>query len=126
MTNLHARTRIGVLTLATTIACMPSPDITVTPLGAERSYPATPDSVAIPLYTVTKPECPYEELAALTAEGGRSDEALLAALRQRARAVGGQAIIGYTQGVRASNIGSHDVSVRTGTAIRFRSSDCTR
>lgn len=108
-------------------ACHSPPSVTTTPLGAEKSYPATPDSVPIVLYTVTKPECPYEEIAALTAEGDEGSEtAIVAALRQKARQLGGHAIIGYTQAKRSSSKQVLDISVRSGTAVRFRSADCMK
>lgn len=113
-----------IVLLAVLAGC--APQVTITALGAERTYSPTPDSVAIPLYTITKPECPYDELVALTAEGGASEAALLPAIRTKARAIGGQAIIAYTQSHRASGGESADVSVRTGTAIRFRSADCMK
>ena len=73
-----------------------------------------------------------DEIAAITAEGTtvRSvDAEVLAALKAKARAVGGHAIIGYTQGSRAASTASgetSDVHVRSGTAIRFRSEDCMK
>jgi hypothetical protein len=114
----------AVWSFALLAACTPT--VTITPVGPERTYPATPDSVAIPLYTITKPECAYEELAAITAEGGLSEDALVPALRAKARAIGGQAIIGYTQSHRSTGDSSSDISVRSGTAIRFRSDDCRK
>jgi hypothetical protein len=120
---------IALASLAVAVAC--APRVTVTPLGAERTYPATPDSVAISLYATTTPECPYDEVAAVTAEGRglmSSEPEVLAALKAKARAVGGHAIIGYTQSKRATGAGSesYDIPVRSGTAIRFRSTDCTK
>ena len=127
--------RLGVAASAFVTAAMAAcaPRVTLTPLGTERVYPPTPDSVAIPLYASTKPECPFEEIAALTVEGAgalSSDVDVLDALRAKARAVGAQAIIGYSQANRSST--DHDpsmlpgkVRVRNGTAIRFRSSTCT-
>jgi len=132
---MRVRSRLGVAALAVLVAVVAAcaPRVTLTPLGAERVYPPTPDSVAIPLYASTKPACPYDEIAALTVEGAgalSSDADVLDALRAKARAVGAQAIIGYSQGNRSS--ADHDptmppgkVRVRNGTAIRFRSSTCT-
>jgi hypothetical protein len=112
--------RLGVVSVfaAAISACAP-PIITVTPVGAERTYPPTADSVAIPIYSVAKPDCPFDEIAVVSAEGTTSDEAL-AALRKNVRAVGGQAILGYTQLDRGST------SVRTGTAVRFQSPGCAK
>jgi hypothetical protein len=119
--------------IAVLLAVVPgcAPRITITPLGAEGPYPATSDSVAIPLFATTKPECPYTEIAAITSEGRvyRSvEDEVLTALIAKARAVGAHAIVGYTQGSRAASAGSEtsDVDVRSGTAIRFRSPDCMK
>jgi hypothetical protein len=132
MTNSRSQASFGiaVVSLAVVIGC--APQVTLTPVGAERVYPATPDSVAIPLYATTKPECPYDEIAAITAEGRvyRSvDAEVLAALKAKARAVGAHAIIGYAQNSRATGTASGestDIHVRSGTAIRFRSADCMK
>jgi len=120
---------IGAVSLAVLLAC--APKVSLTPLGTGAVYPATPDSVAIPLYATTKPECPYDEIAAITAEGTtvRSvDAEVLSALKAKARAVGGHAIVGYTQSSRLASSGSvsTDIHVRSGTAIRFRSADCMK
>jgi hypothetical protein len=127
--------RLGVAALVVVAAFVAAcaPRVTLTPLGAERVYPPTPDSVAIPLYASTTPACPYEEIAALTVEGAgalSSDADVLEALRAKARAVGAQAIIGYAQANRASTgqeplLPPGKVRVRNGTAIRFRSPTCT-
>jgi hypothetical protein len=110
------------LAVGATSACAPT--VTITPLGAERTYPAAPDTATLPLYSVAKPECPYDEIALITAEGQKSADDILAALRAKARAVGGQAIIGYAESTRAA--AGVSWSVRTGTAIHFRSTDCTK
>ena len=120
---------IGAVSFAVLLAC--APKVSLTPLGAGAVYPATPDSIAIPLYATTKPECPYDEIAAITAEGTtvRSvDAEVLSALKAKARAVGGHAIVGYTQSSRLASSGSvsTDIHVRSGTAIRFRSADCMK
>jgi hypothetical protein len=124
----HSR-RIALVSLAAAMAC--PPNVTVTPLGDQRTYPPTPDSVAIPLFATTKPECPYDEIAAITAEGQtvRSVEGeVLSALIAKARAVGAHAIVGYTQSTRAASGVSEttDVHVRSGTAIRYRSTECMK
>jgi len=107
---------IAALVAGGTSACV-APTVTTTLLGAERTYPSTPDTTSIPLYTVTKPQCPYDEIALVSVEGGSSPSAAtnIAALRNKARTLGGQAIIGYEQ---------HSYVSARGTAIRFRSTDC--
>src|ERR1051325_6078435 len=84
---------------------------TVTPLGSERTYPATPDSAQIPLYATSKPECAYDEVAAITVEA-TDGQVALETLRKRVRSLGGQAVVGYTQA-------SHPdyTVVRAGTAV---------
>jgi hypothetical protein len=117
-----------VTSLAVALGCGP-PQVTFTPLGTGRTFPPTPDSVAIPLFATAKPECPYDEIAAITIEGhGHHSEAeVLEALIAKARTVGAHAIAGFTQSTRA-DAGSvtTDVHVRSGTAIRFRSADCMK
>lgn len=118
-----------VTVIAVALGC--APKVTLTPLGTAQAYPPTPDSVAIPLYASTKPECPYDEIASITTEGRvyhSDEEEVLEALIARARAVGAHAIVGYTQGSRAASAGSEtgDVHVRNGTAIRFRDSHCVK
>jgi hypothetical protein len=108
---------ITLLAVSSMSACAPS--VTVTPLGAERTYPATSDTARIPLYSVARPECPYDEIALIRAEGASKPSAavILGALRSKARALGAHAIIGYTQ---------RTYEWATGTAIRFRSPDCMK
>ncbi|MDQ4080195.1 MAG: hypothetical protein M3125_05495 [Gemmatimonadota bacterium] len=127
--NPYSMRIVAVTALAVALGC--APNVTLTPLGTEQAYPPTPESVSIPLYATTKPECPYDEIAAITAEGRvyHSDEKeVLEALIAKARAVGAHAIVGYTQGTRAASAGSEtgDVHVRNGTAIRFRNPDCMK
>jgi hypothetical protein len=110
---------IGMLISGGVGACSPvAPVVTITPLGAERTYPATPDSVSIPLYSVSKPDCPYDEIAVITTTAPLTRDAkLVTVLRQKARALGADAIIGYTQKIE---------DTVNGTAIRFRSAQCTK
>ena len=111
---------IAALVAGAASACAPQATIAITPLGAERTYPPTPDSATIPLYAVAKPECPYDEIALITAQGVDSGDAILAILRSKARAVGAQAILGYMQSERGAT------SMRSGSAIHFRSTDCMK
>jgi hypothetical protein len=123
--------RIAVAAVATLLACtsLRPTVVMVTPVGSERTYPATPDSAAIPLYTITTLGCPYDEIAALTAEGrvdSSSEAEILSLLKAKARAIGAHAIIGYTQSTRHGTELEGDIRVRNGTAIRFRSAECTK
>ena len=116
--------------MTTLVACIrPKVVVTATPVGDERTYAATPDSLTIPLYTTTKLECAYDEIAALTAEGYaglRSNAEVIAALRTKARAIGAHAIIAYSQSTRHGSELESEILVRNGTAIRFRSADCMK
>ena len=112
-------------------ACFP-PTVTVTPLGSGQTYPATPDSVEIALFT-TGPECAYSEIASLTAEGQAnwvSDQAITDTLKARARSIGAEAVINFTQGNRNVTPGGGklpgDYRTRGGTAIRFKDPTCRR
>ena len=110
---------VGILVCAAGTACVPTPNVIITPLGAERTYSPTPDSVAIKLYATAKPECPYDEIAAITAEASEDDATMIAILRSKARSVGAEAIVGYMQ-----SMGRQGANIRSGTAIRFRSASC--
>jgi len=124
--RIRANLVIASLTLCAVGCALPT--VTVTPLGAGARYGATPDNVPIPLFATLRPECAYDELATITAEGPMEDK-VLPALIAEARAMGAHAIVGYTQGTRAgssSSGSSSDVHVRNGTAVRFRSADCMK
>lgn len=115
--------------LAVVLGCGP-PQVTLTPLGTGRTFPPTPERAAIPLLATARPECPYDEIAAITIEGRshHSEAEVLEALIAKARTVGAHAIVGFTQSTRAASGVSEtsDVHVRSGTAIRFRSHDCMK
>lgn len=115
------------LTILAGCSAVNAPDITVTPLGAGRQYPAIADSVPIPLHAAASVACPYEELAALTVEGP-AETRVHAALIATARSLGAHAILGYTQSRREMTIGTiaQDRHVRSGTAVRFTSTECMR
>lgn len=127
MTTDRRYTGVGSALVAFVYLTGCAPQVTLTPLGDGGTYPATPESAPIPLYATTAPECPYDEIAAITAEG-TGEAKVLSALVSTARGIGAHAILGYKQGNRAASAGSSttDVHVRGGTAIRFRSVDCTR
>ena len=118
--------------LAGAISCYTPPSVTITPLGTGQTHAPTPDSVRIALL-VSPPECRYDAVASITAEGLAfmiSDEALTDTLRARARSVGGHAIMNFSQGTRNVAPGSGptegEYRIRAGTAIRFKDSGCHR
>ena len=119
-----SQSSLGITSMSLAVAAACAPAVTLTPLGDQGTYPATPDSVAVPLYATTRPECPYDEIAAITVEDAKEDKAL-SALIAKARAVGAHAILGYNQSTRSvGEISS--TYVRSGTAIRYRSTECMR
>jgi hypothetical protein len=124
MKERRGQNSLGLTLIALAFASACAPQVTVTPLGDQRIYPPTADGVPIPLYATTTPECAYDEIAAITAEGD-DEAAVLSALIARARAVGAHAILGYTQSTRMVSESSN-AYVRGGTAIRYRSTDCMK
>jgi hypothetical protein len=131
MTNRRSTVIIAGIGAALALLSACAPQVTVTPLGAERVYPATPDSVQISLYTVTKPECPFEEIAAITAERKYTDRRTPTYSRRSGRKRARSALTRSSGTCRvpvaatASGAGA-DIPVRSGTAIRFRSADCMK
>lgn len=125
------RSRLASLLFAA-VSCYTPPAVTITPLGTGQSYEPTPDSVPIALL-VSTPECRYDAVASITAEGLTSlitDAAITDTLRARARSVGGHAIMNFSQGTRnvAPETGptAGDYRIRAGTAIRFKDPSCNR
>jgi hypothetical protein len=97
---------------------------------------ARPADHPIALYQEARPECPFLEIGTLSARKRGfwvSMEEVADGLRERARAMGGDAIIGVRmQTERVGDpddgtavIASHDRIV-TGTVIRYRDPACTR
>jgi hypothetical protein len=88
--------------------------------------PHPPDAGEILVFSAKLPECPFEEIALISAEGGRSAaggtdmDRLLTALKQRAHELGGHAIVGLTDRPRTEEEGPS----LSGTIIRFTSSEC--
>jgi hypothetical protein len=95
-----------------------------------------PRTHPIAFYQEARPECPYEEVGTVSARkrsGLVSMEAVAEGLRQRAREIGGDAIIGVGERVETrggSVVGRTVVAnndpVISGTVIRFRDPGCTR
>jgi hypothetical protein len=87
--------------------------------------PHAPDASEILVFSAKLPECPFEEIALISAEGaqsllGTNMDRLLAALKDRAHELGGHAIVGLTERSRTEEVGPG----LSATAIRFTSSDC--
>ena len=95
--------------------------------------PAAPSTAPVVIYQTQAPPCPVEELGTVTARGEFSTERLIAAMRARAKNMGGDAIINYTFSEPvAAVIVPESVPVATpvrvptvsGTVVRFRDSTC--
>ena len=108
--------------VAASAACAPS--VGVTPLGG--TFEPRPDLAEVAVYTTQVPECPYREIAIVTAYKAelRPDKGLndvLAALKKRARTLGGDALVGVHlvhSGGESSRAGY------SGTAVRFTEDTC--
>lgn len=101
------------------------------------SPPPSPQAADHPIlvFNETRPECPYQEVGSLLVRQGDSDasvDKLVALLRVKAREMGGDAIVGITQGVEngggtviGHSVIAHNDPLVSGTVIRFRDSACT-
>ncbi|HEX7118409.1 MAG TPA: hypothetical protein VF212_06455 [Longimicrobiales bacterium] len=113
------------------LACGPA--VRSTPFG---DFPPRPAGEEIRLYSTKLPECPYEEIGLISAT--RKDpwtpmEEVLAALLERVRQMGGQAVVGLgeVQRVGSGTVVGQAVSLDresalSGTVIRFTEPDCQR
>jgi hypothetical protein len=112
-------------------ACAPAVDtVRLSPVP----YPPRPADFRIRMYSTERPQCPFEEIGTVRARKPNwfvSMEDVAESVRQVARELGGDAVIGVTNASQISGgtvIGS-SVSVDTdpvlsGTVIRFTADDC--
>ena len=99
--------------------------------GKFSSQPFPPTSGEITLYSTKVPTCAYDEIGLVHVKrrhGFTDLQDLIDAMRERAREMGGNAIVGV--GLAARVEGSSD-SINldrdvSGTVIRFQQPDCTR
>ena len=114
----------GLLLLALT-GCAPT--VRATYLGTATNLEARSDR-QIEVYSARVPVCAFDELwllSVLTSPmAGFSDSDALHTLRQKARALGADAIVGLTSYSEPTPAGSR--SGFRGTAIRFRDEGCTQ
>jgi hypothetical protein len=85
--------------------------------------PHPPDSGEILVFSAKLPECPFEEIALISAEASKwtgAMDRLLTTLKQRAHELGGHAIVGLTDRPGTEEEGPS----LSGTIIRFTSSEC--
>ncbi len=109
------------LILIIVLACAPKTRTIM--LGAERTPDTDPTEILV--YSSKVPECPFEEIALVTAVQGEFDyrgglEAALEALKQKAHALGGHAIVGLEDRPKTKAEGPS----LSGTVVRFTSDDC--
>lgn len=99
--------------------------------------PANPADHPIAIFVQNRPRCAFDEIATIEVKpsewASASADELIEAMRVRARAVGGDAIIGYgtesraTGAVAYGNTGIAGVSRTTfhsGTIVRYRDASC--
>lgn len=114
------------------IGCAPSVRVQSTALVTGLA--PRPEDHPIQLYGSALPECPYEEVALVSARGKRSASSqLLDAVRDQARKMGGDAVLGLSQDTDISGavpVGAIIVPVKrlviSGTVIRFRDPHCMK
>jgi len=99
--------------------------------GKFSSQPFPPTSGEITLYSTKVPTCAYDEIGLVHVKrrhGFTDLQDLIDAMRERAREMGGNAIVGV--GLAARVEGSSDTINLdrdvSGTVIRFQQPDCTR
>lgn len=108
--------------VAVTSAC--APKVQVTELNGTFEPRRNLTDVAV--LTTRTPDCPYQEIAIVTAYKGDFPEFshmddVLTALRERAHAIGADAVVG----VRLVNRGGESAREgHSGTAIRFKDANC--
>lgn len=98
------------------------------------SAPARPDTTEIELYSAKLPECPFDELGIVSGKSEffwNSMEDILDGMKSRARAMGGDAIVGVgsAEVVNGGTSYGNSVSISTsaglsGTVVRFSDPDC--
>ncbi len=94
-----------------------------------------PTSYEILVFSEQRPECPFDEVGTVSAEGGSllSSERFLRGFKEAARSMGGDAIMGVQQGTAEggtirtrTGTTTSRMTTLTGTVIRFRDLSCRR
>lgn len=100
-----------------------APTVQVTELGG--AFPQREGLDQVALFSTRTPECPYQEIALLTAYEGalnhQDADAVILALRQRARNLGADALVGLQVVNRGGDVPRSGYSA---TAIRFENEGC--
>jgi len=125
--------RITLLMTAALVAC--APGVRSILFDAAHPLPPRPPGAPVRMFSTERPQCPFDEIGTVSAEGGSllSSEKIVQGLQDRARAMGGDAIIGVTQGSRSQTstyapgrVTTGSMTTLTGTVIRFTDPSCTR
>ena len=127
----NRRLAMAALLVPMLIGCAPSVD---TVLLSPVRYPARPHDFRIRMYSTQRPRCPFEEIGTVRSRKPGfwvSMEDVAESVRDVAREMGGDAIIGVTNATQLNGgtvIGS-TVSIDTdpvlsGTVVRFKDDDC--
>ncbi len=104
------------------MACACATSVSTTPAG-KLSAPPRAAGCQVEFFRSKVPDRPYDELAGLHAEGGRSATQVQEAMRARACEVGADAVIITRDYVPAApNI----PAIMTGTAVKYRESAAER
>jgi hypothetical protein len=100
-----------------------------------QSYPPKPDDAPITVFVTKTPACPYDEIGMVSASQGAfsgDETTFIAAMKVKARALGGDALIlgqlgttteGYIQ-VAPGIVGAAQGKTQTGIVIRFKDPAC--
>jgi hypothetical protein len=114
------RRMLGVPLVVLAMSC--TPHVRTTMIGAAAAPEV--DARDVLVFSVRVPDCPFEEIAIVSATKGDFQppdmDALLRSLRDRARQLGGHALVGVTERPRTEVEGPSLV----GTVVRFTSPEC--
>lgn len=125
------RLAMAALVVPMLAACVPSVDtVRLSPVR----YPPRPDDFRIRMYSTQRPRCPFEEIGTVRSRKPGfwvSMEDVAESVRDVARELGGDAIIGVTNATQlnggtviGSTVSIDTDPVLTGTVIRFKEDDC--
>lgn len=129
-TNSSATVFAASVSVALLVACGPTISSAVFVLA-----PTMPRDHPITVFMTKAPECPYEELGVVTVSEGAfagGVDTYVPAMKDRARKMGGDALLGYKQGSRTSGavavapgvVGIANEEMHSATVIRFRDASC--
>lgn len=95
-----------------------------------ETFPPRPPDYPIKLYAEERPNCPYTEVGTLRVTKRHSwvsMDDVTKAFRDKAREMGGDAVVGVAQvGGERTNTGTKVRTALVGTVIRFKKPDCEK